>query len=77
MCIRKSVFFLKNYILIILVDFYVSLSRFFLLPRSGSSFPEVDDSIRNTEKKYEFICVPTTKKKGDPSISKSILYSFA
>ena len=32
----------KNYILIILVDFYVSLSRFFLLLGSGSTFPEVD-----------------------------------
>ena len=31
----------KNYILIILVDFYASLSRFFLLHRSGSTFTEV------------------------------------
>ena len=32
----------KNYIRIILVDFYVSLSRFFLLLGSGSTFPDVD-----------------------------------
>ena len=37
----------KKYILIILVDFYASLSRFFLLPGSGSTFPEVDpDPVR-------------------------------
>ena len=42
MCIKqKSDFFKKKYdILIILVDFYASLSRFFLLP--GSTFPELD-----------------------------------
>ena len=39
---QKSYFFKKCVILIILVDFYVNLSRFFLLPESGSPFPEVD-----------------------------------
>ena len=32
----------KKYILIILVDFYVNLSQFFLLPVSDSTLPEVD-----------------------------------
>ena len=32
----------KNYIFIILVDLYASLSRFFLVPGSRSTFPEVD-----------------------------------
>ena len=36
---KISDFFLKNYILIILVDLFVN---YFLLPRSGSTFPEVD-----------------------------------
>ena len=43
--IKKNKWFLikkKLYILIILFDLYVSLSRFFLLPRSGSTVPEVD-----------------------------------
>ena len=35
---KMVISFLKNYILIILVDFYAS----FLLPGSGSTFPEVD-----------------------------------
>ena len=39
---KISDFYKKNYILIILADFYVSVSRFFLLLGSGSKFPEVD-----------------------------------
>jgi len=40
---QKIVISLKiDYIRIILDDFYVSLSQFFLLPRSKSLFPEVD-----------------------------------
>ena len=41
-CIKqKSDFFKKNYILIILVDFYASSSQFFLIPGFGFTFPEV------------------------------------
>ena len=45
MFIKKKVINYKKYIyiLIILVDFYASLSRYFFLePGSGSTFPEVD-----------------------------------
>ena len=52
--------FQKNYIFIILVDLYASLSRFFLVPGSRSTFPDADpdpdpakwygsDRIRNTD----------------------------
>ena len=52
MCIQqKSDSLKKKYdILIILVDFYASLSGFFLLPRSGFTFPEVDpDQVQPNE----------------------------
>ena len=39
---KKLISFKKNYILIISVDFYASISQFFLLPGSGSTFPKVD-----------------------------------
>ena len=43
MCIKQKSDFVKIYdILVILTDFYVSLSRLFLLPGSGSTFPELD-----------------------------------
>ena len=35
-------FLYKNYILMLLVELYASLSRFFLLPGSGSTFHEVE-----------------------------------
>ena len=35
----------KKNILIILVDSYASLSQFFLIPGSGSTFPEVDPDL--------------------------------
>ena len=40
--IRSLADMIKYDILIILVDFYMNLSHFFLLPGSGSTFPEVD-----------------------------------
>ena len=42
MCIKQKRDLKKKYILIILVDFYVNLSQFFLLPVSDSTLPEVD-----------------------------------
>ena len=43
LCIKQKVLLKKRYdILLILVYFYVSLSHFFLLTGSGSTFPEVD-----------------------------------
>ena len=42
MCIKQKSDFWKKNILKILVDFYVNLSRFSLLPGSGSTFPEMD-----------------------------------
>ena len=45
MCIKQKSDFFNNkiYILVILADFYASLSWFFcLLPGSGSTCPEVD-----------------------------------
>ena len=44
---KKKDFLKKNYILLISVVFYVRLSRFFLVPGSGSTFPEVDsDAVK-------------------------------
>ena len=51
----------KNSILIILVDFYDSLSRFCLLPGSGSTFPKVDP---DTDPKHCFTENPLTKISG-------------
>ena len=36
----------KNYILIILVNLNLSWSQFFLLPGSGSTFPEVEEKVK-------------------------------
>ena len=45
---QKSDFFLTKYVIpLILVDFHLNLSRFFMLSGSGSTFPEVDPDPAN------------------------------